>query len=336
MVGDRPIAGPASLQQATAPAVSTFAFSRAGDDEQPHGTDFHIFCDKRLQEEKARREDAEKLLRAKDATADYLREALRVAQDKAAKGEAAQDELRNEREQAEAALALLRSLHASLEHNFVSATRRHAEASALLHGELAEARATLAKERLENAVLRAELDALRGKGAQKDTAGERRKREADRRAEREAEERLSGRWNSREKQRAGASTSAPPPPPPPPPRRATPLERYKHHWDLLLAATGSEAWRFTLATFPWPAPAPDKITRDSVAAFLGLTRADAAEQKQIVRQQLLRWHPDKFGPRGTLRLIVETDRAAAERAQGEVVVCLHYWLERATAELARR
>ncbi|KZV83758.1 hypothetical protein EXIGLDRAFT_842717 [Exidia glandulosa HHB12029] len=154
-----------------------------------------------------------------------------------------------------------------------------------------------------------------GSGANND-ANRKRQAQADR--DREAFERMSG----REKQRT------PKPQPPPPQKTATPLEKYNAHWDQLLSPSplSSTSPLLTFKQFPWPTHSLKDITTISLSKFL-FVGVEKAKRKQAVRDQLRRWHPDKFMTRGVLAHVVEKDHERVLQMQKEVVVCLNQLLQ---------
>ncbi|KZV90143.1 hypothetical protein EXIGLDRAFT_837995 [Exidia glandulosa HHB12029] len=143
-----------------------------------------------------------------------------------------------------------------------------------------------------------------------------RKRQAQADRDREAFERMSG----REKQRT------PKPQPPPPQKTATPLEKYNAHWDQLLSPSPSTSPLLTFKQFPWPTHSLKEITTISLSKFL-FVGVEKAKRKQAVRDQLRRWHPDKFMTRGVLAHVVEKDHERVMQMQKEVVVCLNQLLQ---------
>ncbi|KZV90140.1 hypothetical protein EXIGLDRAFT_750772 [Exidia glandulosa HHB12029] len=128
--------------------------------------------------------------------------------------------------------------------------------------------------------------------------------------EREAFERMSGRWDAREKL-----------------RKKTPLERYHLQWDQLLSDLASlPSVLLTFEQFPWPLHSPWDITTGSLADFL-FVGVERGKRKQTVREQLRRWHPDKFMTRGVLAHVMEKDHARVIELQQEVVICLNQLLQ---------
>lgn len=130
--------------------------------------------------------------------------------------------------------------------------------------------------------------------------------------EREAFERMSGRWDGREKL-----------------RKKTPLERYHLQWEQLLSDLDLASLPSVLLTFekfPWPSHSPRNITASSLADFL-FVGVERGKRKQTVREQLRRWHPDKFMTRGVLAHVVKKDHARVIEVQQEVVICLNQLLQ---------
>ncbi|EPQ55104.1 hypothetical protein GLOTRDRAFT_76404 [Gloeophyllum trabeum ATCC 11539] len=118
-------------------------------------------------------------------------------------------------------------------------------------------------------------------------------------------------------------------------------ERYEAGWKTLLSSKANEAApELAFADIPWPVSVPrkhalslDDISRDCISSFLFSTLqpdADGKEasgdtlktRKEIVRETLLRFHPDKFEGR-VLRRVKDADKDTVREAVGRVARALN-------------
>lgn len=104
---------------------------------------------------------------------------------------------------------------------------------------------------------------------------------------------------------------------------------YDHRWTMLLSLDNRNA-EIGFADIPWPArshhrsPVMADLTVDAVAAFLlpsGMPQ-EGRTRKEVLRETLLRFHPDKF--EGRLMAAVRTEEQAVVREGiGRVVRALN-------------
>lgn len=118
-----------------------------------------------------------------------------------------------------------------------------------------------------------------------------------------------------------------------PPRRPTVQLRTRAEYDLLWAgllslAPTAASVVFTYETFPWPVarsnPAKTDIIADAIASFV-LAGVELNKWKYVVKQELKRWHPDKFALR--LAFVADEDRERVRKGSEKVVRCLNELLQ---------
>ena len=92
------------------------------------------------------------------------------------------------------------------------------------------------------------------------------------------------------------------------------VEQYERRWERLLSDTSDEGWLFE--EIPWPTAQPimsaSGLDVEAVGNFITHSRMDRAF-RDVVAQELRRWHPDKFESR-VLPRIHQLDREEARRA----------------------
>ncbi|KZT21455.1 hypothetical protein NEOLEDRAFT_745031 [Neolentinus lepideus HHB14362 ss-1] len=123
-------------------------------------------------------------------------------------------------------------------------------------------------------------------------------------------------------------------------------ERYESGWKTLLASGAKDAEPLGFSDIPWPialskksaiSASIDDITLDSISLFLfsmleswpsttdnaeNATDKETKTRKEIVRETLLRFHPDKFEGR-VLRRVKEEDKEKVREAVGKVARALN-------------
>ncbi|TFK51047.1 hypothetical protein OE88DRAFT_207510 [Heliocybe sulcata] len=119
-------------------------------------------------------------------------------------------------------------------------------------------------------------------------------------------------------------------------------ERYKEGWKTLLSAPAQDGESLEFCDIPWPIALPkkssvstDDITLDAISLFL-FSILDASSpsndsdtpatekktKKELVRDTLLRFHPDKFEGR-VLRRVRDDDKEKVREAVGKVARALN-------------
>lgn len=102
-------------------------------------------------------------------------------------------------------------------------------------------------------------------------------------------------------------------------------EQFEQGWRSL--CSGANAQDLTFASIPWPMESQPTsaldINGDAIRKFL-LSPLHSANKpaKQRLREQLLRYHPDRFESR-ILRRVSESDRASVKQAVNTVAQCLN-------------
>ena len=96
------------------------------------------------------------------------------------------------------------------------------------------------------------------------------------------------------------------------------LQKYESRWLQILELGSCESLSFN--EVPWPTlipiATPSDLTLDQVKAFVELPRKDVSAY-DVISQELLRWHPDKFNQR-ILRLVKGEDYEKVGEAATEV------------------
>ncbi|KAG8904671.1 hypothetical protein FRB99_001353 [Tulasnella sp. 403] len=118
---------------------------------------------------------------------------------------------------------------------------------------------------------------------------------------------------------------------------------YEDRWHQIQTNSSGIVMKFS--TIPWPMAtqpsSPEKITTRDIKEFLlspravrasakvserhkerNPTGADFKSRKAVLRDAILRWHPDKFLSK-YLDWVVESDRAAVREGVGKVIRCLN-------------
>ncbi|PVG04582.1 hypothetical protein CPB86DRAFT_720818 [Serendipita vermifera] len=111
-------------------------------------------------------------------------------------------------------------------------------------------------------------------------------------------------------------------------------EAYDEKWKRLMsqAQTGTRT-PLTFATVPWPVlnppTSPEAITRNTVGAFvLSQWHSSGKNNRDRIREALMRWHPDRFESRFLVWVPEGDERDHVKQGVGNVTRSLNELLAR--------
>ncbi|KAF9029157.1 hypothetical protein BDZ89DRAFT_914469, partial [Hymenopellis radicata] len=102
------------------------------------------------------------------------------------------------------------------------------------------------------------------------------------------------------------------------------IKLFDTHEALWSKVNRGEVDKLTWRTFPWPMlrrpPEPENITAGAIEAYVLNPHHPAAAkaERDRVKEQIRRWHPDRFDNRVLLK-VSEEDKETVRRGAAEVV-----------------